>query len=375
MHRFHTSQDSPPIRLPDSLVPQTDAEQRHLAEIETLAGQLEVRNRFIQGVFGRYVSDEVVEAVLATPEGLSLGGEKRTVTLLMSDLRGFSALAERRSPEDVVRIVNNALGTMGDVVLSHGGTVDEFLGDSVLAFFGAPVRRDDDARRGLTCALAMQRAMETVNACNREQGLPEVESGIAVHTGEVVGGNIGSERRTKYGAGGSHVNLTARIEGYTLGGQVLASQATLSAAGAGFRLAASLAVRAKGVSEPVRVFEVTGLDGRDDLTLASVLEPSVPAEPPVPVLLTVLDEKRIGLERSPGALVRLSPRGAELAADVLPQPWDDLALVVPGASGEAYAKVLAAPAFTPGAVRIRFTHLPDELGRRLDVSREGVDPR
>ena len=112
--------------------------------------------------------------------------------MLMSDLRGFSAMAERLAPEQVVRVINNYLGTMADVILAHDGTIDEFIGDSVLGFFGAPVAHGDDARRAVACALAMQKGMERVNGQNRDEGLPAVEMGIAVHTGDVVVGNIGS---------------------------------------------------------------------------------------------------------------------------------------------------------------------------------------
>ena len=184
----------------------------YVREIEHLADELKVRNRFIEETFGRYLSGEVVAQLLSSPDGLELGGEKRKLTMLMADLRGFSAIAERLSPEQVVRVVNNFLGTMAEVVLSHGGTIDEFIGDSILGFFGAPVSREDDAQRAVSCALAMQKGMERVNRRNRDEGLPAVEMGIAVHTGDVVVGNIGSVKRAKYGAVGSHVNLTARSE-------------------------------------------------------------------------------------------------------------------------------------------------------------------
>ena len=349
-----------------------DAQSRHLAEIEALAGQLEVKNRFIRETFGRYLSDEVVETLLSTPDGLRLGGEKRKVTLLMCDMRGFSALAEELGPEEVVRLVNNYLGTMGDVVLAHGGTIDEFLGDSVFAFFGAPVARDDDAHRALRCALAMQRAMGEVNRRNRDEGLPEVESGIAVHTGHVVIGNIGSERRAKYGAVGSHVNLTARIEGHTVGGQVLASEAALREAGPGFLTGDALSVRAKGVSTSVRVLEVLGLEGADELALVRHAEPLVSLAPGLAVAFTVLLGKSIGAGEEPGELVRLSPSEAELRATLLPAPYSELSICVPGVPGEAYAKVLAIPAASAGAVRVRFTYLPSALVRHLDGLRRSA---
>ena len=122
-----------------------------------------MRNRFIFETFGRYLSNEVVERLLQTPEGLKLGGETRKVTLLMSDLRGFTQLADRIPPDRVVRLLNNYLGTMVDVLLSFQGTIDEFIGDAILAIFGAPVQREDDAVRAVACAVEMQRAMERVN--------------------------------------------------------------------------------------------------------------------------------------------------------------------------------------------------------------------
>ena len=165
-------------------------------------------------------------SLLASPEKLQLGGEKRQVTILMSDLRGFTSVAERLAPEQVVTIINRYLGTMVDVILQYQGTINEFIGDAILVLFGAPICLEDHAQRAVACAMAMQLAMASVNAQNRDEGLPEVEMGIGMHTGEVVVGNIGSHKRTKYGVVGSPVNLTSRIESYTIGGQVLISETT-----------------------------------------------------------------------------------------------------------------------------------------------------
>src|SRR5262249_45099867 len=161
--------------------------------------QLELRNRFIRATFGRYLSDEVVASLLESSEGLDLGGEKRTATLLMSDLRGFTPLSERLAPEQVLTITNRYLSAMVDVILRYQGTINEFVGDAILVIFGAPISREDDAQRAVACAIAMQQAMTSVNEQNRRAGLPEVEMGIGVHTGDVVVGNIGSHKRTKYG--------------------------------------------------------------------------------------------------------------------------------------------------------------------------------
>src|SRR5512143_574739 len=185
--------------------------------------ELERRNEFIRKVFGRYTSDEVVEALLDAPDGLKLGGEKREVTILMSDLRGFTALAERLEPTQVVSLLNHYLSAMVEVIQQHGGTIDEIIGDAILVLFGAPVTAGDDARRAVLCALGMQKAMAAVNAHNQQKGWPAIEMGIALHTGEVVVGNIGSVKRSKYGVVGRTINTTARIESFTVGGQIIVS--------------------------------------------------------------------------------------------------------------------------------------------------------
>ncbi|MCA9428814.1 MAG: adenylate/guanylate cyclase domain-containing protein, partial [Candidatus Omnitrophica bacterium] len=188
--------------------------------------ELELRNRFIRETFGRYLSDKVVDSLLQSPEGLAMGGETRTVTVLMADLRGFIAKTQGLPPERVVQLVNVFLSAMTEVILRHGGTIDEFIGDAILVIFGAPVLGEDDASRAVRCALEMQREMVAVNEQNRALGLPEVEMGIGLSTGEVVVGNIGSERRAKYGVVGATVNLASRIESFTRGGDILLPDST-----------------------------------------------------------------------------------------------------------------------------------------------------
>src|SRR5512138_390608 len=193
--------------------------------------ELERRNEFIRKVFGRYTSDEVVGALLDAPDGLKLGGEKREVTILMSDLRGFTALAERLEATEVVSLLNHYLSAMVEVIQQYGGTIDEIIGDAILVLFGAPMAAEDDARRAVLCALGMQKAMAGVNAHNEQKGWPAVEMGIALHTGEVVVGNIGSVKRSKYGVVGRTINTTARIESFTVGDQIIICPTQIRVAG------------------------------------------------------------------------------------------------------------------------------------------------
>jgi adenylate cyclase len=232
-----------------------------------LLSRLEARNDFIRAAFGRYLTDEVVEQLLDSPTGLALGGDLHELTILFADLRGFTPLAEQLSPTEVVRLVNNFFGVMTDVIGVHGGTINEFFGDGILAFFGAPVPMENHARTAVACALEMQQAMEDVNRINGMDGLPTVEMGIGLNTGDVVVGNIGSEKRIKYGIVGNAVNVAARIQASCDGGRVLASESTVTCAGEGLDLDGVYGVRAKGLQQAVTVYDIRGIGGEYDIRL------------------------------------------------------------------------------------------------------------
>ena len=220
--------------------------------------QLERREQFIRATFGRYLSDDIVDEILERPEGLELGGDLREVTIMMSDIRGFTSLVEHLPPQQVVTLLNRYLGRMTDIILEFGGTIDEFLGDAVLAVFGAPSRNDDDPDRAVRCALAMQNAMAEVNSANREDGLPEVQMALALNTGSVVAGNIGSERRSKYGFVGHAMNVTSRIEDVAGPGEILISQSTRNRLQGQYQFGASQALSVKGIEEELHVHAVLG---------------------------------------------------------------------------------------------------------------------
>src|SRR6476469_5808100 len=161
------------------------------------------------------LTDEVVANLLETPQGLELGGEKRKVTIIMSDLRGFSALSERVSSETAVDVINFYLEVMTETINQYQGRINDIMGDGLLVMFGAPIAREDDARRAIACSITMQLAMDRVNQHNQQMNLASLEMGIGINTGEVLVGNIGSKKRAKYTVMGSPVNLASRIESYT----------------------------------------------------------------------------------------------------------------------------------------------------------------
>lgn len=335
-------------------------------EIGRLVEDLEVRNRFIKNTFGRYLSDEIVDVVLESPEGLTLGGERRQVTILMSDLRGFTSVAERLGPEQVVRMLNHYLGAMADVIMKYRGTIDEFIGDAILVIFGAPIARPDDTQRAVACATEMQLAMADVNAWSRSQGLPDVEMGIALHTGEVVVGNIGSQRRAKYGVVGTTVNLTSRIETYTVGGQVLISEATLRAAGPAASVAGQMSVRAKGAREPVLAYDLRGIGEPWNVFLPQPEHTTVRLSQPVAVRYFKIDGKAVSEQASPGLMVALSAKGADVQAEEHLAPMTNLKLHLLSADGsevpgDLYAKVVDSSGGAQATFSVRFTSMPPEV--------------
>jgi adenylate cyclase len=190
--------------------------------------------------------------------------------------------------------LNLYLGAMAGVITAHHGTVNEFIGDGILAIFGAPIRRDDAAENAVRCALAMQLAMDSVNGEIAALGVPPLEMGIGINTGEVVVGNIGSAKRAKYGVVGSNVNLASRIEAATVGGQVLVAESTVRAIPARLEINAEHLLQPKGSMQPMRVFDVTGISGDRPLHLVRAEEDwSRLNEPRTLECMLVTDEKQL----------------------------------------------------------------------------------
>lgn len=221
-----------------------------------LLRQLEERKEFIKSLFGRFISDEVVQQLLNAPSGPQLGGELRELSILFADIRGFTSISEKLSPAQVVALLNNYLGTMTDIIDSYQGTVNEFYGDGLLAFFGAPIACNEHAKVAVQCALAMNAAMEEVNRRNRECGLPEISMGIAINSGEVIVGNVGSEKRFKYGVIGSAVNIASRVQNLAFDGAILVTEHCASKAGKKFNFLERQQLEVKGFSQPVTVYRV-----------------------------------------------------------------------------------------------------------------------
>jgi len=330
----------------------------------------------IRKTFGRYLSDEIVANLLENPDGLQLGGERRTITILTSDLRGFTSLSERTDPEQVLKILNFYLSHMADVITRYQGTIDEFMGDGILVLFGAPTSRPDDAERAIATAVAMQLELIEVNKTIESWGLPPLEMGVGVNTGEVIVGNIGSEKRSKYGVVGSQVNLTYRIESYTLGGQILISASTLGQVGDIVQVVEQREIKPKGVQEPITIYEIGGIGGRHNLALPQEQSVFLPLTEKIAIQYASIDEKSVSDRQSLGWLTQLSEKGAlvyqESTADedsVSPAMNLKLNLKLNNSELElaqdVYAKVLDAPA-EPNHFYIRFTSRPTAIATYLE---------
>ncbi len=230
----------------------------------------ERRRAALKQMFGRYVSDEVVEHLLHTGDDPGVAGQTREVTVLFSDIRSFTTLSERMTPQMVVEMLNAWFSEVSDPILEAGGTIDKFIGDAVMAVFGAPVHHADHARRALRAAAAMDlRAQEFrgwMAARFPDLDLPPFAIGVGLHTGEALSGNVGSPRRMEFTTIGDTVNAASRIEGLTKGfdAAVVISREVVDAAGPGLRLGEPRKVQVKGKDEPLEVMAFFGFESPED---------------------------------------------------------------------------------------------------------------
>lgn len=211
----------------------------------------------VKDLFGRYVSFQVAKQIL-DQGGLHVSGERRQITIIFADIRGFTTVAEQLSPERVVALLNDYLAAMTDVVFKYDGTLDKFLGDGLMAMFGAPLGHGDDVRRALACAKEMQTVFNQLRRKWCAEGLPDMQQGIGINTGEAVVGSIGSAKRLDYTAIGDAVNTAQRLQGLAAGGQIVLSASTFN------RLedesAESLGtIQVKGKREAVNVFRLANI--------------------------------------------------------------------------------------------------------------------
>jgi adenylate cyclase len=232
------------------------AAQTAIAVENARAHERLAREEVARANYSRFLPEYVVKQMLENPESFKLGGVSQTITILFADIRGFTRISEHANPEKIVSLLNRYFSAMTDIIFAHGGTLDKYLGDGLMALFGAPTATPDDASNALNAAVAMQRRLLGINRELRDEGFPEIGVGMGLHTGEVVVGYIGSERRSEYTAIGDTVNTSSRLESNAQGGEILISDATAKAARSRYKLKPREPIMVKNRQQPVMLWEV-----------------------------------------------------------------------------------------------------------------------
>jgi adenylate cyclase len=226
----------------------------------TMVDGLKERDK-LRTTFGKYMTEAVMDHLLGGK--VSLGGESLKVTILFTDIRSFTSISERMDPQQLVGLLNEYFTEMVGIVMQEDGVVDKYIGDAIMAVFGAPVPKEDDAVHAVRAAVRMRRALLELNERLEARGLPRLRTGIGIHTGEVVAGNIGSEKRMEYTVIGDAVNLASRLETSTkdVGVNVLISEDTYALTKHVVEVRAVKEITVKGRKAPVMTYEVLGLQG------------------------------------------------------------------------------------------------------------------
>ncbi len=232
------------------------AAQTAIAVENARAHERLAREEVARANYSRFLPEYVVKQMLENPESFKLGGTSQTITILFADIRGFTRISEHAPPEKIVSLLNRYFSAMTEIIFAHGGTLDKYLGDGLMALFGAPTATPDDASNALNAAVAMQRRLLGINRELREEGLAEIGVGMGLHTGEAIVGYIGSDRRSEYTAIGDTVNTSSRLESNARGGEILISDATAKAAHSRYKLKPREPIMVKNRQQPVSLWEV-----------------------------------------------------------------------------------------------------------------------
>jgi adenylate cyclase len=342
---------------------------REVTQLEDAVGRVTASLRS----FSRYAPEEIVREVVASGREAMLSGTRREVSVLFSDLRGFTGFAEHLRPEEVVAILNDHFGLLVGLIARHGGFVVDFLGDAVFTVFGAPRPDADHVHHAVRCALEMQRARVAQNEQHRARGWPPMEMGVGIDTGAAVVGNMGSPRRIKYGVVGNIVNVAARIETFTVGGQVLVSDAIRQALGDQLVVDGPFEAEGKGVGAVIRLWEVLALQSNTPLTLPSQVRDLAVLHPPLEARVRLFLGKQIDRQTYAARLHRLGAEGGEIESDAPLAVFDALQVLLPTAPGGDAAEILDGKVIALSAhegaqtALVRFTGIDWDTQARLEA--------
>jgi class 3 adenylate cyclase len=325
------------------------------ANLQTMVEEETKKVLALNETFGRYLSDEIVKDLLESPEGLALGGKKQNITIMFTDIRDFTGMSEQMPVEDAVTMLNHYIGIMVEVIHKYRGTVIEFLGDGILAIFGAPVAYANHTDSAVACSLEMQIAMDEVNEWNIKNDYPTLEMGVGINTGETIVGNIGSPRSMKYNVIGSNVNLASRIETFSTGGQILLSEQSYKAVGTELHVVQTLEVMPKGVKAPLSLYQIDAIGAPYFIELKDEETPLTRLPAPVPVTCYRIDDKRVEIKQLRYYMLSVSATKAIIIAG---KGEDRLGVfenvkLVNARGAEVFAKIVRCS--NEGVIIVRFT--------------------
>ena len=334
-------------------------------KIQSLNVQLENRNKFLCRVFGKYFSDDVLELILENAEEFPIG-DRKEIAVLMCDLRGFSAKAEELKSDELMLLLNRFFGAMVEVIARYNGTVIEFMGDAILAIFGAPMSNEMYAESAVAAAISMQNAMKEVNAFSREHGIFELEMGVGVHCGEAFVGNVGTEKMMRYNVIGRVVNECSRIESCSIGGQVLISEKMLNRLYCDVVIENQLSLEAKGIRQPLQIYEISSMGGAYACSLEKSEEILCALDEQIFLKLYPIQNKRISSKPIEAVLKYVNKHSAimEWIGEVQQEIslYSDVEVRTDGRDGiqflGIYAKIVE---IKEREIRLRFTHLSKEF--------------
>lgn len=298
--------------------------------------------------------------------------ESRRVTILLSDLRGFTAIAERHSAIAMVEALNRYLEKMTEIILRHGGSIDKFMGDAIMALFGAPATLENHMEAALRCGIEMQAAMADINATNKNLGMAPLFMGIGINTGEVIAGHLGSHYHSEYTVIGDEVNLTSRVEAHSLRGQILLSEGIYLQAKGFIEIGNINEVFVKGKKSAVRMYELMAITKAPAIRVPPGDVRNGPrVEVDMPVSFQLLRDKSVMPDKIMGRIVDISYGGMYIHSRTELAQFADIKMslavsLLVQEQADVYGKVLRVSAVSDGfEYRIEFTSIDAQAQQTL----------
>ena len=225
-----------------------------------------LERKYVENLFGKFVSPQVLEKLLTEKKNISMEGQRKIMTVLFSDIRGFTELSETTPADEVILILNEYLTEMVEVILKHNGTLDKYIGDAIMAFYNDPIEMEDHALRAVKTAVEMKETLDKLNKKWKSEGKPVLNMGIGINTGEMIVGHLGSPRLVDYTVIGDNVNLASRIEGLNkeYGTNIIIGEATYEEVKDDIEAVYLDECKVKGKQNAVKIYSVTGIKNREN---------------------------------------------------------------------------------------------------------------